>query len=294
MTEKQRKSETSSNEYKALLQTDPAVLEPVRWLEKNGHDPDANVAVSLKRLKKAGRHLPWDRKLRYAKKIILSTFFTEWVKKHRGKTQKQIAAADGMFGEELRVLKRTIIVLADEKCFERVAPTLAKTNTAGSFGIPLGDGLDFAGYAATQVDTIASKFISNFDADRPGAERGAAKYIEKVAVSHYLRSVTKPTVGPPPGVFAYLIDSKRISERSVMAFKVRHFPDSLTQAEQDSLRNDYGYTGPLRRRFMVKELASILGYRNGPALSKKLHKIKKWFEGSEHAACLDAAEEDWS
>ncbi len=294
MTEKQRKSETASNEYKALLQTDPAVLEPVRWLEKNGHDPDAIVAKSLKRLKNRGNHLPWETRLLYAKRTILPIFFSEWAKKHKGKSRQQIAAGDGIFGEELRVLKATIIIMADERCFDRVAPLLGRVKAAPSFGIPVGNGEDFAGYAATQIEIISSKFISNFDIDRPGAERGAAKYIEKIAVSHYLRSVTKPSSGPPPGIFAYLIDSTRISERSVLAFKIRNFPDSLTASEQNSLRNDYGYKGSLSRKFMVKEIASILGYRSGPALSKKLHKIKKWFEGSEHAAYLDAIEEDWS
>ena len=284
-------AKTSSNEYKALLGIDSSVLEPVKWLKQNGHDPDPIVAIALKKLKDRGRHLPWETKVLYVKRIVLSMFFREWASKHAGMSEKHI---ESEHGGEFRVLRLTIIALADERCFDRIAPKLGRIKAARGLGIPIGGGHEFAGYAATQVDRIASKFIHNFRPDHPGAERGAVKYIEKLAVSLYLRSVTKPSAGPPPGVFEYLIESTRMSKRSVLAFKMRNFPDSLTHSEQRRLRDEYGYSGPINRMLMVKEIAKILGYPSGPALSKKLHKIKKWFETSGHASLLQMDEEDWS
>ena len=167
---------------------------------------------------------------------------------------------------------------------------LSRRSAAESFGVNRGDWVAFQDYVTGQVESIAEGFVQQFDASSPLSTRASLKYLERMMVSRFLRYKTSPLSGPHPKVFEYMAQSTRMSDRTVLAFKMSYFPDSITKKERAKLADEYGYQGPRNNRLKIKDVAEILGYPSGNTLSRKFYRIKEWFKKSGYATHLTKQE----
>lgn len=271
--------------YQSTLKRFPMLESPAAWLCRNGGDPMRSVNDALTRLEASGRFLPPPSRDKYAAKVILGEFFVKWIEKHQGKhTLKQLKAEQELIRDELEPYLHAIIAAADERAFERVRPRMARSSMLEQAGLTTGTADDFTGFVADRVEMLGEIMLSNFDASKAHRpDQAAVSYLCVTAVSSFLARRTKPIRSDAGDLRAYLDYSRKLSERSKLAFKLAYLPALLTPVEKDILSREYGFEGSFTFLEPIQDIAYLLGYKNPDALSRKLYRIRQWSKSSHYS-----------
>ena len=266
-----------------LVKAHPEVEPALEWLRDTGCDAGGMVAASLSKLAGRGRHLPRPQRARYALKVVANEFFRRWSARHRGRRTVRGMQNDVELNDrELRPFLLMLVAAVGVRSFDRVLPRMARRSVAARGGVELGNAHDFECFVATHGQLLAHRFLSNFDPSRPGGSRNAVGYLETTAVSHYLHRRTED-LDRGRNLAGYLRESRRLRRRTVIATKLAYLPALLTPGERRLLRERYGVGGSLTGRMKIKEVAGLLGYPSGGALSRKLYRVRKWADAANAA-----------
>lgn len=267
-------------EFRDLYDAAPLARGAVGWLERHGVAPGEIVEQAMRDLSKRGRHLPRDKRTRYAERVLLGEFFTRWAEKHKGR-DLQWFHRERLHESELQPFQLALMAAGDESAFERLVPRFAKQRIAEQNGMTTGSGVEFTTFVSIHADAITERFLANFDSTRPGAAHKAVRYLQTTAVSYYLVRRTRPVQKDTPNLKRYLERSPRLNPRTVLAFKLAYLPALLTIDDRRCLRGTYGLKGNLQQRMQIQEIAAALGYKNAACLSRKLYRVREWCRRSQ-------------
>lgn len=275
--------EKMSDTLKRLLAERPEFATTIDWLEKNGVKPTVVVNAVLSRLIERGRNLPKEERTRYIAKVLLGEFFARWAKKHRGRSVKEMWEDEVLEEHELRPFELAIMGIAEPGVFKKTIPRLARQKMVESCGGKLGTADDFAAFAMTSSRTLAHRFLQKFDPTVINAAAKSLRYLETMAVSHYLHTNVKEA-RDDIGLSRHMDKSARLRDRTKLAAKLVYLPSLLTQQERALLRREYGLTGSLSRRMRVKDVAPLFGFPTPNTLSRKLYRLRGWVKSQKEAS----------
>jgi hypothetical protein len=243
-----------------------------RWLLAQGVDVLARVAAASAELRRHGRHPKAEQRLAYRRKVLLGIFLVEWLKRRR-----RDGAADA---DSPDLFELAVFLLLTKKSFEkRISEFVSPHIDTGT--VALRDGEAFVAFCTESVSALASQMASKFDVTRDAASRGAIAYLEKLAVSQFLKKLLlsrdRFVTG---GVLSYLASKDtRLSDRMRIAYKLVYVPMALNGKESTWLKKRHGFdtVHPFIPTCMqVKAAASVLGFTGGPDLSRRLYQVRKW------------------
>lgn len=247
------------------------------WLERNGANPSQLVADAERRLRERGRSLPREHLERYNERVLIGEFLHRWSKKHRGRCPRDLMSDPATQVSEMRPFELALISAGDERAFARLTRHFTRKRMAERVGIVLGTAEDFTACIAINTLHLADKFMRNFDPSR-GETWAAVRYLQLTAMSFYLSHGTSTLRAGVPNLGAYLAQSKRIHPRTALAIKLAYSPALLTSNERTALRDNYSFLGNSGRRMPIKDIALLLGYKNAAALSRKLYRVRQWYQ----------------
>lgn len=265
----------SSPEFRAIYDAAPLARPAVGWLKRNGADPNQLVTDAIRDLWRRGRSLPRERRTRYALKVVLGEFLARWAKKHHGRSVSDFTDEE-VRETELKPFACALIALTEEREFAGLTSKFVRKRIVEHMGLSIGGPEDFSAFAMTHTDVLAERFLQNFDSSRAAAARQAVRYLQTVAVSHYLVRRTRPIRTDAPNFKEYLEQSRRLSPRTVLAIKLAYLPALLTHDEREVLREHFGFTRGIGQRLRINEISERLGYKTPAALSRKLYRVRQW------------------
>lgn len=244
------------------------------WLGRHGVDVGRLLKGTLEELG-PGRPLPKANLVRFQRVAILNTFFNRWLAVHQDTPWKKIPKND------LGFFLSGVILAVDGRAFERTLRSrfrLAHLGDLAAAGAVPKDGnpASYEGFVAQNVESIATKFFERFDPADPRAARGALKYLVQTAVSAYRARFAQMAARQPAGLVAYLRKNPRLDVRTRLAIKVAILAETLTPEERETLTTRFGWQPKLGRKYMIKEIAERLQYKNPATLSRKIWKVKAW------------------
>lgn len=259
-----------------LLQQAPLLTAATDWLRREGTDVEAMVARAEQRLAARKRHLPRAHRGKYLAKVVLGEMLVKWHQKHEGRTYSSMRGSAQEYSLEVEPLLHAIAAMASEQTFRRIVPQMVRESALRATNVTVGTAEEFSSFATEHVELLAEKFLQNFDSSRMSAPHSAVRYLERVAVSHYLDRRTRPIRTDAPNLREYLRRSPRLHPRTILAVKLAYLPSLLTSAEIAVLRDKYGWPGPFPRRIPIKVIAQRLRYSNAATLSRKLYRVRAW------------------
>jgi len=213
-------------------------------------------------------------------KVLLGQFLKAWAEKNRHHSKEELAQDDNLNAMELQPFESALIAMSDEKAFNKAVNRFVRRKTLEEgFGMSVGGSENFSNYLIQNTGFFAGIFLSKFDTTRQFAERNAVNYLLTVAVNWFLRQKTKPINTIEPNLEVYLDESKSLSERTRLAVKLAIAPALLTDAERQALFDKFGLKNVPVALLTMDEIAAILGYKNGAAVSRKLYRVLKWCRG---------------
>lgn len=239
-----------------------------RWLLEQGVDVVARVGAASAELRRLGRHPKAKHRLAYRRKVLMGIFLVEWLKRRRGDSAG--AASTNLF-------ELAVFLLLTQKSFEKRIPEFVSPKVdVGT--VSLRDGEAFVAFCTENAGALARQMLSKFDVTREAATRGSIAYLEKLAVSQFLKKLLgsrdRFTSG---GVLAYLESrDTRLSERMRIAHKLVYVPMALRKKETAWLKKNYGFDQFIPTCMRVKDAAALLGFTGGPDLSRRLYQVRQW------------------
>lgn len=240
-----------------------------RWLLEQGVDVVGRVGAASAELRRHGRHPKAEQRLAYRRKVLMGIFLVEWLKRRRH--------ADSSDAATLQLFELAVFLLLTKKSFEKRIPEFVSPKIdIGT--VSLRDGEAFVAFCTENAGALARQMLSKFDVTREAASRGSIAYLEKLAVSQFLKKLLgsrdRFTSG---GVLAYLeSQDTRLSDRMRIAYKLVYVPMALRKKETAWLKKTYGFDQFIPTCMRVMDAASLLGFTGGPDLSRRLYQVRQW------------------
>ncbi|QDT15035.1 hypothetical protein [Alienimonas californiensis] len=264
----------------SLLVLQPMLGPIVGWLRRDGFDPEAVLVAAAARLRERGRNLPEPLRNRYLTTVLAGEFLARWVKKNDGRTTRDWiedgkVVDEAGYDEQLRPFEYAVVLTCDERAFDRQIDKLVRRSEADRSNLHYGDRSGFAAYSAQSTLLLANRMLKNFKPSYRRAERHAVNYLLKTAASAYLHRCAKETDFASGEILRHLKRSKKVSRRSVVAYKLVYCPANLVYEERKWLRERYGWKDSVARA-QVQEVACLLGYESAAALSRKFYRMRGW------------------
>lgn len=240
-----------------------------RWLLERGVDVVARVGAASAQLRQHGRHPKAEQRLAYRRKVLMGIFLVEWLKRQR--------AGDSADAALTELFELAVFLLLTERSFEKRIPEFVSPKIdIGT--VSLRDGEAFVAFCTENAGALARQMLSKFDVTREAASRGSIAYLEKLAVSQFLKKLLgtreRFTSG---GVLAYLESTAtRLSDRMRVAYKLVYVPMALRRKDNAWLKRHFGLDQFVPTCMRVKDAASLLGFTGGPDLSRRLYQVRQW------------------
>lgn len=239
------------------------------YLEGLGIDVHSVVDQAVQGLRGAGKFPDAQNLKAYRRKVLFGLFLTEWVRKN--KRAKAVPEGDRMLFEF------ALLQLVTPRMFgRRIREFVARHVDTGT--MQLRDGEAFQSHVQQDLEGLMDAMRKSFDPVREGASRGAVPYLENTAISRFLKyrlQARKTFVDR--GILSYIeARDTNLSERMSLAYKLSYIPMALHPDEVATLREEYGLSGSLLMPWGISEVASLLGFPHGPALSRRLYNVRSW------------------
>lgn len=254
------------------------------WLEAGGVQVTELIQDAESRLAKKGREIFGKTADRYRRKVVLGVFLAEFAAKYRTESILQIA------GTEDHQLFQFAVLEANDGAFKK---HLRKFIRLQDDEWPLGRDVtsftrdSFSDFVVEESAALTERFLTNFDASRSGAQYNALNYLQMLSMSQFVKKEVRASRSNPSGYLGHVEASKRLSERTRLAFKLAYVPLALRPEEVEILEKKYGWPRTATRQAnRIKDVAAGLGFSSAAVLSRKLYRVREW---ADRAANREAA-----
>lgn len=237
------------------------------WLQKRGVSVDQALVPHQKKL----RGFTEKGRVAYREKTVLRLFLVSWLKEFKTRSWAELKEDSP---ESVRLFELAVLLATNHGWKQQRARfTRLRPRDLGSHAHL--DQTAYENFAVTNTEIISAALHEHFDPTRKSATRGVISYAEAVAVSHFVKNRVYRSREKDGYLLRYLEESG-LKLRTRLAFKLAYIPLAITPEEEAILASEFGVTFNPWQALRINAVAQLLGFPGGPALSRRLYKVRRW------------------